>query len=63
MYKIGFVRRTAVDNRKTNMKSFMHTCFGSSTYRFANWIILRFAFSRFSDYIHPPRLGILFDKR
>lgn len=41
----------------------IYTYFGSPTYRFANWIILCFAFNRFSDYIHPPSLGTLFDRR
>ena len=41
----------------------IYAYFGSSIYRSTHWIILRFAFSRFSNYIHPPRLGILFDGR
>lgn len=49
--------------RKTSIKSFIPILAVLLINKSAHWIILRFTFSCFSDYIHHPRLGTLFYRR
>ena len=48
--------------RKTSIKSFI-PILAVLLISLPIWIILRFTFSCFSDYIHHPRLGTLFYRR